>query len=222
MWSVIVFYIVLIVLIIFFQWKVSLLRSGKIDIETIHKSKSKKIKILNHTAKYFAYKLKNYLHKIFIKFALFRMKARVKISKIIENKLPGLYMFFAKRPEFADKHFKNFFWRGVIEYRYKMKRLKAQIKEEELQKSIVENIEEKEERKEEEKEPTINVQEDISAQTNYTEIENQEAPKKKRVVRKRVVKNEDESMANAINPTTTEYVNEEKPKRTVRRTRKIQ
>lgn len=141
MGSIIVFYIALIFLFAFFQWKVVLLRNGKIDIETVHKAKSKKIKVLKQTIKYFAYQLKNYLHKIFIKFALFRMKLRVRISKFIENKLPGLHMFFAKRPEFGDKHFRNFFWRGVIEYKYKMKKLKAQIREEEMQKSIGENNE---------------------------------------------------------------------------------
>lgn len=139
MGSIIVFYIALIFLFAFFQWKVALLRNGKIDIETVHKAKSKKIKIIKQTIKYFAYQLKNYLHKIFIKFALFRMKLRVRISKFIESRLPGLHMFFAKRPEFADKHFKNFFWRGVIEYKYKMKKLKAQIREEEMQKSFNEN-----------------------------------------------------------------------------------
>lgn len=135
MGALITFYIVLIGLLVFLQWKVSLLRSGKIKIETVHHAKSHKIKILKQIANYFGHRLKNYLHKVFMQFAVWRIKNWAKLKRFIELKLPGLHMFFAKRPEFADKHFKNFFWRSVVEYKYKMQRLKAQIREEEIQKS---------------------------------------------------------------------------------------
>lgn len=138
MGALIVFYIVLISLFLFLQWKVALLRSGKIEIETVHRIKSRKIKVLKQTINFIAHKLKVYLHKVFIKFAVWRMKTWAKIKRFIELRLPGLYMFFAKRPDFADKHFKNFFWRSVIEYKYKMKKLKAQIREEEVQKITTE------------------------------------------------------------------------------------
>lgn len=135
MGALVVFYITLIAILIFLQWKVSLLRSGKIEIETVHHAKKHKIKVLKQIALFFGHKIKNYLQKVFMGFAVWRIKTWAKVKRFIELRLPGLYTFFAKRPEFEDKHFRNFFWRSVVEYKYKMQRLKAKIREEEIQKS---------------------------------------------------------------------------------------
>jgi hypothetical protein len=132
--TIITFYIVLIGLIIFLQWKVSLLRKGKIEIQTIHKDRSRKIKILKQIIRYLGHKLKDWLKNGFIRFASWRIRSRARINYFIETRLPGLYTILTKRPEIEEHHTKNIFWRGVIEYKYKIQKLKAQILEEEIQK----------------------------------------------------------------------------------------
>jgi hypothetical protein len=174
MGALIVFYIVLVGLIIFLQWKVRLLRSGKIDIQTVHHVKSRKIRILRQTLAFFGHKLKNYLHKVFMQFAVWRMRVSAKAKRFIELRLPGLHMFFAKRPEFKDKHYKNFFWRGVVEYKYKMQRLKAQIREEEIQKSVADEPRETT--------PEIIVEAIEEAEAPKVELKEEKKPRRRRII----------------------------------------
>ncbi len=132
--TIIIFYILLIGLIIFLQWKVSLLRKGKIEIQTVHKDRNRKIKVINQIIKYLGHRLKDWLKNGFIRFASWRIRAKARTNYFIETKLPGLYTILTKRPEIEEHHTKNIFWRGVIEYKYKIQKLKAQILEEEIQK----------------------------------------------------------------------------------------
>lgn len=132
--TIIIFYVLLIGLLIFLQWKVVLLRSGKIEIQTIHKDKARKIKVLKQIIRYLSHRLKDWLKNGFIKFASWRIRTRARVNYFIETKLPGLYIILTKRPDVEEHHTKNLFWRGVIEYKYKIQRLKAQILEEEVQK----------------------------------------------------------------------------------------
>lgn len=132
--TIIIFYIVLIGLVAFLQWKVSLLRRGKIEIQTVHKDRHNKIKVIKQIIKYLGHRLKEWLKNVFLKFASWRIRAKARTNYFIETKLPGLYTILTKRPEVHEKHTKNIFWRGVIEYKYKIQKLKAQILEEEVQK----------------------------------------------------------------------------------------
>ena len=134
--TIIIFYIVLIGLVAFLQWKVSLLRRGKIEIQTVHRERHHKIKVIKQIIRYFGHKLKDWLKNGFIKFASWRIRAKARTNYFIETRLPGLYTILTKRPEVHEKHTKNIFWRGVIEYKYKIQKLKAQILEEESQKII--------------------------------------------------------------------------------------
>lgn len=132
--TTIIFYILLVGLVAFLQWKVVQLRRGKIEIHTIHKDRSRKIKVLKQIIAYFGHRLKEWLKEVFVSFASWRIRSRVRLNHFIETKLPGLYTILTKRPEIEEKHTKNIFWRGVIEYKYKIQKLKSQIKEEEIQK----------------------------------------------------------------------------------------
>lgn len=134
--TIIIFYILLIGLIIFLQWKVSLLRKGKIEIQTVHRDRHHKIKVIKQIIRYFGHKLKDWLKNGFIRFASWRIRAKARTNYFIETRLPGLYTVLTKRPEVEEHHTKNIFWRGVIEYKYKIQKLKAQILEEESQKII--------------------------------------------------------------------------------------
>jgi hypothetical protein len=134
--TIIIFYIVLVGLIIFLQWKVSLLRKGKIEIQTVHKDRHHKIKVINQIIRFLGHKLKDWLKNGFIKFASWRIRAKARTNYFIETNLPGLYTILTKRPAIEERHTKNIFWRGVIEYKYKIQKLKAQILEEESQKII--------------------------------------------------------------------------------------
>lgn len=139
--AIIIFYIVLVGLAVFLQWKVNLLRKGKIEIQTIHKDRSRKIKVLKQIIRYIGHELKEWLKSGFIKFASWRIRNRARLNYFIETKLPGLNTILTKRPDVEAKHAKNIFWRGVIEYKYKLQRLKAQILEEEEQKIADKEIE---------------------------------------------------------------------------------
>src|SRR3989338_6057970 len=134
MTTTIIFYILLVGLVAFLQWKVNLLRKGKIEIQTVHKDRLHKIKIIKQVLKYFGHKLKDWLKDAFIKMASWRIRAKARTNYFIETKLPWLHTILTKRPDIEAKHTKNIFWRGVIEYKYKIQKLKAQILEEEEQK----------------------------------------------------------------------------------------
>jgi hypothetical protein len=43
-----------------------------------------------------------------------------------ESNLPGVYAFFSRKP-ITPGETNSFFWRSVVEYKYKIKQLKAKI-----------------------------------------------------------------------------------------------
>ncbi|MBP6912764.1 MAG: hypothetical protein KBB86_02415 [Candidatus Pacebacteria bacterium] len=186
--TIIIFYIVLIGLIAFLQWKVSLLRRGKIEIQTVHRDRHHKIKVIKQIIRYFGHKLKDWLKNGFIRFASWRIRAKARTNYFIETRLPGLYTVLTKRPEVEEHHTKNIFWRGVIEYKYKIQKLKAQILEEESQK-IIERENSKESGQEVENEMIKDIIAEAVEETLHEPVEPPQVfhvsdePKAKRVVK---------------------------------------
>lgn len=115
-------------------YRAYLLRTGVITVDTIHKTQIYEKKVITQTAKFIAYRISRGLHSAFITISEFKIRTGARIARFFELHMPRVYAFFSKKPITPEEHQNSFFWRSVVEYKYKIKQLKAKIKEEERDK----------------------------------------------------------------------------------------